>query len=1585
MSARRSPDAGTLAQRAARLTTAKRGLLELQLEQEAMPPGRTSSGGPTKAPAGARLTSNQQRLWLLEQLRADAPPFAVHRAFEISGSLDERRLRHALEAVVLHHEAFRSRLVVVDGTPRWAIGAPEPVAIRAAQGDLRRAARWLEEETSRPFDFRTEPPLRCSLLRAADDAGSALLLSAHLIACDEPSFELVLREFEAAYRAAAAGSSKANPEAVPSLSYRLSDEQDASVGADQERSLLYWRERLRDAPVVELPGDRPRSGDRTHAGGRRSTSLSSEVAARAVSFAEANGVPVPIVMFAAYCAFLQRYTRQDDFIVATLLACRSEAAEGRGVGPQADLVATRVDCSGEPTFAELTRRVAATLAGDSAHAHVPYASLIDELHPSRDLSRPPLAQVAMTCKDLPHVPAIDGAEAVRLLEVPPGAVLFDLRLVSSFDGERPVAATFEYSVELFDPATVDRMLRHLVHLMAGAMLDPDRPVSELPLLSPEERRHLLDELNATVRPFAEHRCIHELIEEQVARTPAATAVEFDGRALTYAELDSQANRLAHHLRDGGVIEDAVVGVFLARSLEAVVSLLAVLKAGGAYLPLDPSYPAERIGFMLEAADVPVIVTGGALRGRLPKTSATVVDLGEDAETIARRPGAKPTTAAGPGNLAYVIYTSGSTGKPKGVLIEHRGVCNLASVVVETFGLGPGSRVLQFASLGFDASVTEILIPLSIGAAVCLASQEILSSGADLVRFLRDEAIDTATLPPSLLAVLPDDSLPGLRTLCSAGEACPPEVVRRWADGRRFINGYGPTEATVAATYHTFREADGVSRVPLGRPIANVRCYVLDRHLQPVPIGVAGELHIGGVGVARGYVNRPDLTASRFVPDPFCGTPDRTMYKTGDLVRVRADGTLEFVGRVDRQAKVRGFRIELGEVEAALRGHRAVGDCVVDVREDRPGERRLVAYLVVQGECPAVGELRTFLESTLPAYMVPSAFVVLERLPTTVAGKVDWKALPPVGRERPRLTSRFSRPETPVEVALAGIWREILGVEQIGIDDDFFEIGGDSLRATQVASRLQRLLRVELPLRELFEKTTVRKLGSAISARAIAAESGRPLEEVAERVEGLTSEKRAILERKLLRGSSPDGAEVAIPPRRPGEAVPLSLAQQRLWFLDQLVPDSPLYNAALVLRLQGELDVGALRRSVDAMVARHEALRTTFYEIDGIPMQRVTDRTSVDFVELDVRDRPLPERDAAALVALREEARRPFDLARDPMMRPVLVRLDVQEWILMLVTHHIAADGWSKGIVFDEIRAHYEGLTQGTRVELPDLPVQYADFAAWQRRWFEGGKFERQLAFWEQQLIGAPGFLRLPTDRERPAEQTFTGRHHPVRMDKELADSVREFSRRHRVTPFMGLLAGFAALLSAYSNDEDILIGSPIANRTRMETENLIGFFVNTLVFRVDLSGDPTFLDLTERVKDAALGAYGHQDVPFEKLVEILRPRRDPSRNPLVQVNFRVQASAGPELRLPGLTVTPIEIDLGTSRFDLACELQVEDDGIGGYIEYATDLFTGPTAARIAANFRAVLEEVLVRPDTRLSALSVRSDIDAHRREMRAAV
>ncbi|WP_328718071.1 amino acid adenylation domain-containing protein [Streptomyces sp. NBC_00247] len=1503
------------------------------------------------------LSFAQRRLWFLDQLEPGRAEYLIPMGLRISGPLDVAALEESLSELIVRHEVLRTRFVTdSDGTPGQVVDAPRPLplvlhdlrSVTDAGAREEAATALVTTEGFRPLDLATGPVVRALLVRLADE-DHLLSLTVHHIAFDGWSVGVLSRELTTLYTARVTGLAAGLPE--PPLQYAdfAVWQRNWFTGEVLSRQLDYWRGRLADTEPLELPTDRRRPARRSGNGAMLTHHIPATTADGARRLAHDTGASLFMTLLGVFQVVLSRYSGQEDIAVGTPIAGRNRSEIEDLVGFFVNTLVMRTDLSGDPTFTELIDRVRDTALGAYDHQEMPFERLVEELAPQRDLSRNPLFQTMFVLQNTPdsrswELPGL----SVRQLEVAAQESKFDFTFYVTEAADRGLDVTVVYSTDLFDAATMVRLAGHFETLLGAAADAPAARLSALEMLTALERREILTAWNGADTDAPDLVTVHRQFEERAAERPGAPAVSCGSDRLTYRELDGRAEWIAARLRERGAGPGTLVGICLDRGTDMVSALLGILKSGAAYVPLDPAYPTDRLAYMVGDSGTPLIVTRSAHVERLPAATPRLL---LDAPWPPEPPvptGEVSEPGPGPDDLAYVIYTSGSTGRPKGVQITHGALRARMRETRRRLGLTCEDRVLQFASISFDSSVGQLFAPLVSGASLVLRD-DAWDPGM-LAQALRTHKVTVAWLTPSAFGALaaqldgPDSLGPELRLVRLGGEALQQEQVRQWFRHTSvpLVNGYGPTEAAQeAATALITGPGD---HVPIGRPVANAKVFLVDRTGRPVPVGVPGEIWIGCPGLARGYLGRPDLTAEKFTVVTVDGTP-RRVYRTGDLAKWHPDGHLEFVGRADNQVKLRGYRIEPGEIEAALLTHPSVTGATVLLREDVPGDLRLVAYVVAD---PAVepGRLRSHLQRDLPDYMVPAAFVPMDRIPLTPNGKTDRRALPVPASDRPELGSAYTAPRTETERTVAAVWAEVLGIDTVGVDDDFFALGGHSLLATRVVSRLRRRLGVDIPVRTLFSAPTPALLASA----------------VADLDEAGVSRIRAV--------------------PRDGSPLPLSFAQQRLWFLDQLEPGRAEYLLPFAFRVRGAVDVHALNTAFTALVERHEILRTRFATDDaGSAVQSVTPAGPVAVLVRDLRAvSDGPAREDALAAVLTGDALRPMDLAAGPVLRAVLVRLADEEAVLAVTVHHIAFDGWSIGVLVRELSALYAvALGAGAEAAPAPLPVQYADYALWQRSWLTGEPLERQLGYWRDRLAGLES-LELPTDHARPPERTGTGAVVRFSVPADVAARARTVSAEGGASMFMTLLAVFQLLLARYSGQRDVAVGTPIAGRNRAETEDLIGFFVNTLVLRTDLSGDPSFTELLARVKDTALGAYDHQDLPFERLVEELAPDRDLSRNPLFQTLFALQNTPGADAwGLPGLTAEPVESPSHDAKFDLSMYLAEAADGtLDGAVVYAEDLFTESTARRLVDHFTRLLDAATADPHTPSSGLEMLGSQERHR-------
>ncbi|MCY1047782.1 amino acid adenylation domain-containing protein [Corallococcus sp. bb12-1] len=1522
-------------------------------------PVAVSNPTPSRAP----LSFAQQRLWFFERLEPGTSVYNLHTMLRCDGPLDVSALVRAFESLAARHEALRTTFVEEGEqvfqhvSPALTVDVPVDDLRSLPQAEREAEARRLAEaEGRRPFDLAAGPLLRTRLLKLSERE-HVVTLTVHHGVFDAWSLGLFIRELEALYAAALSGRTPQLPPTPRPYADFARWQREHLRGPALDALVAHWRTRLAGAPpALELPTDFPRPAVPSYEGASHPVRLSAPLTQALKELGRRENATLFMVLLAGFQALLSRHSGQDDVVVGTPIAGRNRAEFEGTVGFFVNTLALRTHLAGAATFRALLTRVRDVTLDAYAHQDMPFDKLVEALAPPRDRSRSPLFQAVLALQNAPMPTlALPGGLTLRSLPPPPEAARFDLNLsfTETADG---LDGVLRYATALFAPRTMARAMDHLTRLLEFAAAHPDRPLADAPLLAPEEQQELARlEPGLAVPPSP--RSVLERLRAWVERTPDAPAAVMGETQLSFRQLARRARSVSRALADRGVVRGTPVAVFLPRAPELLAALLGVFEAGGAYVPLDPAYPADRVAFMLDDARPGVVLTDAAHEAALPAAWRARCLRVETLEPGSNGPA--PDVALTPSDVSHLVFTSGSTGRPKGIICHHAGLLNYVGYLERTYAIGPSDVALQLASASFDASLRDMLFPVLMGARVVFAEGE---RGRDPEALLDTVEQHRVTLLPSvvpsllrLLLAAADGRPRELRSvrllLCSGERLLATDVTRAHAvfsADARVVNQYGPTECTLTSTFHIASEADATGVVPAGRPLDNAEAVLLDERGARVPPGVVGHIHLGGPGLAHGYLGRPDLTAERFVPHP--ARPGARLYATGDYGRWRADGTLEFVGRRDDQVKVRGNRVELGEIESTLTAHPALRAAVVLALPEPDGGARLVACVVPrEAQGPNDAELTAFLASRLPEPMLPSAYLVVEALPRTPNGKVDRAALVPAAtqaRRRGASDASVSAPRTPTEELVAGIFAQLLQVERVGADGHFFDLGGHSLLATQVVGRVRAVMGVDVPLRELFNHPTVEALAAHLDARAQGQRDGQDVPPL-----------------------------VPVPRDAP---LPLSFAQKRLWVMDRMRPGSPAYNISGALRLKGALDVAVLQRCVDAIVQRHESLRTSFTLDGDEPVQHIHTGLRVPLELVDLSALSPQELEPAVLAQVMTAAGTSFDLARGPLVRLGLVRLAEDEHVFTLVLHHIVSDGWSRGILVRDLMALYDAFSAGQPSPLPEPTVQYADFATWQRGWLTQDAREAQLTWWRQQLEGAPPALTLPTDRPRPATQSLRGAHHRQVLEPALVDGLRALGRKEGATLFMTVLAAYQAVLSRLTGQDDIPVGTDVAGRNRAETEGLIGFFVNQLVMRGRLQGDPSFRALVSRVREAALGAYAHQDLPFEELVRALNPGRGQGTTPLFQVKLALQNMPVPALRLGGLSLSGVHFENAHSKFDLTLVLEEFEGGLVAIWEYSTDLFDAATIARWADAYARVLHAVVETPELPLSALPVVSPEERHR-------
>ncbi|HYG08694.1 MAG TPA: amino acid adenylation domain-containing protein [Pyrinomonadaceae bacterium] len=1288
----------------------------------------------------------------------------------------------------------------------------------------------------------------------------------------------------------------------------------------------YWIKRLSEkVEASNFALDYQRLKDRERVRERLAVKVDGEL------YAKLRGLTgqLPFLTYTALMAALKiclhRYTGREMIVVGS-----PALKEVKRVAQKQNALAIVDEVDPGMSFRQLLLNVRETLLEAYSKQRYPFQRLVRDLGINGSERRCPLFDVALVLTDIhDEMPEVDNDLTLAFTNKP-----------DELDGY------IEFDSNLFSPESIERLRGHFVNILGSALENTGKPIAALGMLTEAERRQILTDWNLTQADYPREKCFQQLFEAQAQKTPDAVAAIFGETQITYQELNRQANQLAHRLRKLNVRTESPVGICMEPSLEMIVSLLAALKAGAAYVPLSPTYPSERLGFILKDARIEVLLTQQSLDVAWPEHDAQLVYLDTDRENIGVESADDPQCIAAPENLAYILYTSGSTGQPKGSMISHTSLVNYLYWINRHLMADDARTLPAITKLSFDASLKQLLAPLLRGDYVWMLPEETGAQPVRLLRALSQKSETGLNCVPSLWkAILAEASPEDLAradgkftSLMLGGEALTADLLEQTFNALprlRVWNLYGPTEATANASAASI---DDPAQVSIGRPIANAELYLLDKNLEPVPVGVAGEMFIGGTGLTRGYLRQPELTAERFLPHPFADQPGARLYRTGDIGRYLSDGRIEYLGRLDDQVKVRGYRIELGEIEAALLRHEGVRECVVVAREEEGGDKRLVAYVVADAQArPTGNELRSRIKESLPEYMLPGAFVMLDALPLMHNGKVDKRALPAPHQSQAEFEDGFVAPRTPMEEMLSTIFADVLHLKRVGVDDNFFELGGHSLLATRLISKIREQFQTEMPLRSLFEQPTVASLSKSVEA-AIQAGCGLQSPPIV----GVSHEK----------------------------PLPLSFAQQRLWFINQLEPDNPFYNIPTALRLKGHLDIAALERALSEIIRRHEVLRTSFTLDGDQPVQVISTASDFRLKVADLGSLAAEECEVEARRLAEAEAHAPFDLSRGPLFRASLLRLSEDEHIGLFTMHHIVSDGWSTSLLISELETLYQAFSNGRPSPLPEPTIQYADFAVWQRTWLTGETLDKQLDYWRSRLDTTMPALKMPTDRPASALRSHRGATHTSRLPDTLAADLKTLSHREGCTLFMTLLAAFKTLLYRYSAQEDIVVGTPIANRNRAEIEGLIGFFVNTLVLRTSLSGNPTFRDALRRVRETTLGAYAHQDAPFELLVEELQPHRGLSQTPLFQALFAMQNAPRQTLSLGSVQLSELSAGETSAKFPLSLILMEDEHGLLSGWTYSTDLFDEATIRQMQRRYETLLQSIVTHPEARLSALEM---------------
>ncbi|BAY10175.1 non-ribosomal peptide synthetase [Calothrix sp. NIES-2098] len=1496
---------------------------------------------------GFRLSPQQKHLWQLQEV--NSLPYRCQCAVLITGIIDINILKQALEKVVLRHEILRTNFyclpgmsiplqVITNNNITWGENYDFSIYNQQQQAEL--LTNVFEQLHQRPLNLQHGCQLNLSLVTLSVEK-YILFISLPALCADAASLNILVREINQSYTACLHGKVLDNePLQYADLAEwqnELLEGEDTAAGRD------YWRQQNFAALAsLKLPWEQQNALKERFQPQRESIAINSELFTKLEIFAQEYNTSIFKILLTSWQILVWRITQQSDVMIGIGCDGRNYEELADAIGLFAKYLPLSTQLSEENTFLEQLSQNNLTeifkyqnyfswdIIADSNSINLNFFPLCFEFieqsakYVSSDIEFSIYQQ--KSCIDQ-----------------------FKIKLRCQHDNNQLVVE-FDYDSTLFEVKYIKVLARQFKNIVSSAIAHPQLPINQLGINSEIEIKQLLYENNNTQQDYSKNLLIHQIFEAQVQKTPNQIAVVCEQEQLTYQQLNQRANQLAHYLQKQGVRSETLVGICLERSIDMIVSILGILKAGGAYIPLDPGIPPKNLASRLEDIQASFLVTNHCVANRLAEVvdreKLQVISLNAQWQIISHESDINLSSNVNNYHLAYILFTSGSTGKPKGVAIEHQQILNYIHAIIDRLNL-PTNSTYNFAlvsTLAADLGNTVLFPALCTGGCLHIISYDCATDPVLFTEYCQKYPIDCLKIVPShlnslLLSPKPESVLPRQK-LILGGEAANwqlIEKIRQYTPNCQIFNHYGPTESTVGVLTYLITEINLTTQtVPLGKPLANTQVYILDNNLQLTPIGIKGEIYIGGAGLARCYMQHPELTSEKFIPHPFSDEPGARLYKTGDIGRYLPGGTVEFIGRSDYQVKIRGFRIELAEIEATLTQYPQVREAVVVVQESETGDKRLIAYLVpANSEAINLNALNSFLQDNLPNYMLPANFAILEALPLTANGKVNRQALPAPEELSQQTKADITAPRTLVEEVLAGIWIKILGVQQVGIAENFFELGGHSLLATQVISHIREAFQVELPLRSLFESPTLAKLAQRVE---VALREGQQL--------------ATLPIKKVTREDS----------------LPLSFAQQRLWFFDQLQPGIPVYNLSRAVRLQGQLNLVALEQSFNEIIRRHEALRTAFISVDGEPKQVIIPEVSIKLSAIDLQNLPPEEREAETKCWERIQAQYAFDLTTAPLLNVLLLQLAEQEYVLLFTIHHIVADGWSAGVIIQELAAFYESFCTGKSCELSDLHIQYADFAFWQRTQLQKEIFTAQMDYWKQQLSGDLPILELPVAKPRPKQQIFVGRKQTFALSPELIKKLKALSQKQNVTLFMTLLAAFQTLLYRYTGQSDILIGSPIANRNRKEIEGLIGFFVNTLVLRTQVKDNLSFTDLLKQVKEVTLGAYTHQDLPFELLVEELQTQRSLSHSPLFQIAFALQNAPVEELQLTGLNLIQTDVDTETSKFDLTLFLTEKNQDLMAIWEYNTDLFDADTISRIQGHFQTLLEGVVANPEQTLSHL-----------------
>ncbi|MBM7586117.1 amino acid adenylation domain-containing protein [Bacillus pakistanensis] len=1495
----------------------------------------------------APMSYSQKRLWFLQSYNPELNAYNISFSFNMCGELNVSKFEESLKVIVQRHEIFRT-FFKQEGSEYMQVVYPvkklnfDLVELESLNGDdeEEQIQRFTEELQNQTFGLTSKILYHFYLLRI-DDHQYRFFVNIHHMIFDRWSFNKFMHELVEIYHAKCHSTEMK----LPDLEIQYSDyaywQQSWLEEGNAEDQLHYWSTKLGGKlPVLELPTDFPRPSKQTFNGSSVKFKLPEELSMKLKKWCQEENVTPNMALLAAYKVLLYRNTGEQDILIGTPIAGRNQEETEDLIGFFVNTLVIRTDLSQNPSFIDYLNQVKDVCLEAYSNQDIPFEHLVEKLSPERSSSAAPIFQGMFSLQNKIETNIDMDGVAIELLENENKTSKFDLSLIMHEEGACFVGE-LQYNTDLFKKSSVQRMGRHFLNLVTAVIEEPSKSIADFSILTSEEKE-LFQQVNS-LEPNHLEGSIQQLFEMQVRNHPHAIALEYEGVQLSYSELNSKANQLAHYLMKIGVNKQKPVVVCLERTPDLMITILAVLKAGSFYLPVDHSLPANRMKDILEDSNPNVIITEINHIDKMGDDQNQVICLSTIKEAVKKEEKTNPNIQSEKLDLAYVIYTSGSTGKPKGVAIQNKGVIRLVRDT-NYIKIKPESNIAQILSISFDVTSFEIWGALLNGAKLIIANKDTILSPQKFSKWLKSKQITTLAIPAALFNKVAQEepaAFSDVENVLVGGEACSPKWVNQiltYGAPKRLLNSYGPSENTaitlnfVMNTSLDLKDKE-IETIPIGKPVNNTQVYVLDKHLNRVPIGIPGELYIGGDGLALGYWNRPDLTKEKFIDHPFSHVEGAKLYKTGDIVKFLDDGNLDFIGRVDHQVKLRGFRIELGDIEESIRQNLRIKDAVVLLKEMDQGDKKLISYYTT-GEPLLKSELRKELSNKLPDYMIPSIFIEMDNLPLTSNGKVDRQCLPEP-TEKDFEMGEYIAPRNSVEEMLTKIWQEILNHEKIGIHDNFFEIGGHSLLATQVISRVADNVGKQIPIRFIFEFPTIATMSSEIMKS------------------DQKEEKKSILVKKNKE-----------------QKYPLSFSQKRLWFLNQMDPENVSYNIPFAFQISGNLHYGNFEKSLRAVLKRHESLRTIFEAENGEPYQIIQNQVDRHYTFINYENESEADRLQKLNTLISEKSWEPFDLTKGPLFRAYLIKMTETDHTLLFVIHHIIFDGWSGEILLKEINDHYSAFQQGKDVSLANLDIQYSDYAQWQKELMAGENVNQQLDYWRQKLAGELPILELPIDYSRPMEQTTNGKSIALTIPDDLTLQLRTLSQKENATLYMTFLSAFKVLLYRYTGQKDVLIGTPVAGRIMKELESLIGFFINTVVIRTDLGENPTFNELLKQVRESCLEAYSHQDVPFEKLVEELQPERNLSHSPIFQVMFSHHSIEESEQFLLENPIVSLNIENEVSKFDLSLNINESQHSITLELQYNTDLFRENTIQQFSSHLVNLLESIVNNPNTSIYQLPI---------------